>query len=129
MRVLVDADVFIAVLQAEPEKGEIARELLNSTHYISTSTAVLMEIRTVLAKKKAQPMQKVASALDTIRQRLDYYITSVPSFSLIDNLQKETLLYPMDCIHYSTAMENELILASFDSELQGNGAISPSDLI
>ena len=52
MKVFVDTNVFIASLTDEPGRGKIATQLLNKDHEFCTSILNLMEIRSVMTKKK-----------------------------------------------------------------------------
>jgi predicted nucleic acid-binding protein len=52
MKLFLDTNVIIASLTDEPERGETATELLNADHEFHTSLINIMELRTVLAKKK-----------------------------------------------------------------------------
>ncbi len=52
MKVFVDTSVFIASITDEPGRGDLATELLNESHDFCTSILNLMEIRSVLTKKK-----------------------------------------------------------------------------
>lgn len=52
MTVLIDTNILIAATIGEPERGEVARELLDSDHEFATTLFNVMEYRTVLTKKK-----------------------------------------------------------------------------
>mgnify|MGYP006282771885 FL=1 len=52
MKLFVDSNVFIASLTDEPGRGRTAIQLLDSDHEFCTSILNLMEIRSVLMKKK-----------------------------------------------------------------------------
>ena len=51
-RLFLDTNVFIASITNEPERVDVAKELLNSEYEFYTSLLNLLELRTVLAKKK-----------------------------------------------------------------------------
>ncbi|WP_436900284.1 type II toxin-antitoxin system VapC family toxin [Halovenus halobia] len=51
-KVFVDTNVFVASLTDEPSRGETATELLNQEHEFCTSILNLIELRSVLTKKK-----------------------------------------------------------------------------
>lgn len=129
MKIFVDSDVFIAALTSEPQRGPIARDLLNQSHILCTSLLNLMEVRTVLAKKKQQPQPKVENAINKMRNGLDEVVESPPSLILTNEKQKQTLLYPMDCLFYSKSDEEDAIPISFDRELRHHGAVHPKYLI
>jgi len=52
MKVFVDTNVFIASLTDEPARGDTATQLLNEDHEFCTSILNLMEMRSVMTKKK-----------------------------------------------------------------------------
>ena len=52
MKLFVDTNVFIASLTDEPARGAIATRLRNEDHGFCTSVINLMEIRSVMTKKK-----------------------------------------------------------------------------
>ena len=66
MRVFVDTNVFIASLTDEPGRGEIATELLNEDHEFCTSIINLMEIRSVMTKKKRVEQDRVEAVLSDL---------------------------------------------------------------
>lgn len=49
-KVFLDTNILIAALTDEPERGEMATELLNEDIDFYTSLLNLMELRTVLSK-------------------------------------------------------------------------------
>ena len=63
MKVLVDTNVFVASLTDEPARGDVATELLNQNHDFCTSILNLMEIRSVLTKKKRVEQERVEDVL------------------------------------------------------------------
>jgi len=52
MRVFVDSNVFVASLTNEPSRGDVATKFLNRDFEFCTSILNLMEIRSVMTKKK-----------------------------------------------------------------------------
>jgi len=72
MKVFVDTNVFIASITEEPGRGEIATELLNENHEFCTSILNLMEIRSVLTKKKRVEQEQVEDVL-TDSNKVDNY--------------------------------------------------------
>lgn len=129
MIIFADANIFLAALFAEEERGTTAKRFLNSGHSICTSRLVILEIRTVLAKKKQKPTNKVEQAIHNIQSRVDVFIEEMPPLSDVDDIQKQTLLYPLDCIHFTTAEWKDYTFVSFDNELQDNGASDPVEFL
>lgn len=52
MRCFLDTNLFVAVLTGESDQADAARNVMNSDHTLLTSVLNLMELRTVLSKKK-----------------------------------------------------------------------------
>jgi uncharacterized protein with PIN domain len=67
----VDANVFVASLTDEPDRGDIATMFLNQSHDLCTSILNLMEIRSVMTKKKKVEQQRVETVLDDISENVD----------------------------------------------------------
>lgn len=64
MRVLVDTNVLVASLTDEPSRGTVATEFLNGEHEYCTSLLNLMELRSVMTKKKRSEQDRVEEVLD-----------------------------------------------------------------
>ena len=123
MRLLVDANVLVAAL-VEEEHGP-ATELLNADHEFCTALLSLMEVRTVLTKKKRVEQVEAERIVDGIAARTDVYATERDDMLNAYRLQKETLLYPIDCLLLSLADGIDAELVTFDAELQNAGALAP----
>ena len=129
MKVLVDTNVFVASLTDEPGRGDVATELLNQEHDFCTSILNLMEIRSVLTKKKRVEQDRVEDVLSDIYAQVDIYAPEISDQISAYSLQQDTLLYTLDCVLLALADDLDATLATFDSELLDNGAAEPSDLI
>jgi len=129
MKVLVDTNVFVASLTDEPARGDIATELLNQEHDFCTSILNLMEIRSVLTKKKRVEQDRVEDVLSDIYARVDIYAPEISDQISAYSLQQDTLLYTLDCVLLALADDLDATLATFDGELLDNGAVEPGDLI
>lgn len=46
-----------------------------------------------------------------------------------NQLQREELLYPIDCLLLAVARAHDADLVTFDAELQDAGALAPSDVL
>ena len=128
MRVFVDTNVFIASITDEPKRGEEATDFLNEPYEFVTSVLNLMELRTVLAKKKNVDQPLVETIIDDIRGTIAIYQPDEEDVLGAYDRQKETLLYPLDCLFLSMAGFVEATPVSFDRELLANGAIEPADV-
>ena len=129
MKVLVDTNVFVASLTDEPARGDVATEFLNQGHDFCTSILNLMEIRSVLTKKKRVEQDRVEDVLSDIYAQVDIYAPEISDQVSAYSLQQDTLLYTLDCVLIALADDLNATLATFDSELLDEGAVEPSDLI
>lgn len=129
MKVLVDTNVFIASLTEEPARGDVATEFLNQDHDFCTSILNLMEIRSVMTKKKRVEQDRVEDVLSDIYTQVDISAPEISDQISAYSLQQDTLLYTLDCVLIALADDLDATLATFDSELLDNGAVEPSDLI
>lgn len=129
MRVLVDTNVFVAAVTDEPERGPQAVEFLNASHGFATSLLNLMELRTVMTKKKRVEQPEVERVIEDIRSRIDVYAPDEGDFERAFEAQRDSLLYPADCVLLSLARSIDAELATFDAELIANGATAPADLL
>ncbi|MDG5761768.1 PIN domain-containing protein [Natronococcus sp. A-GB1] len=129
MRLFLDTNLFVAAVTDEPETGELAAELLNTDHNLLTSTLNLMELRTVLTKKQRLELSRANAIQTEITRDVSVVIPDASDMMDANRLQKETLLYPLDCLILACAQGHDADLVSFDSELQAAGAVSPADRI
>ncbi|MFC6722863.1 type II toxin-antitoxin system VapC family toxin [Halobium palmae] len=129
MQVFLDTNVFIASLTDEPGRGEVATKLMNSDIDFCTSDLNLMELRTVLTKKKRVKKPETERIIDDIQDRVKVTPVDTEVMNRALDIQKEFLLYPMDAIVTASAALIGFPLATFDSELIENGAEAPEDLI
>ena len=77
MKVFVDTNVFVASLTDEPGRGDVATELLNESHEFCTSILNLMEIRSVLTKKKRVEQERVEEVLTDVYGNVDIYAPEI----------------------------------------------------
>lgn len=129
MKVFVDTNVFIASLTDEPSRGEVATELLNQDHEFCTSILNLMEIRSVMTKKKRVEQERVEDVLSDIYGHVDIYAPEISDQISAYTLQQDTLLYTLDCVLLALAEDVNATLTTFDGELLDNGAVEPAELI
>lgn len=129
MNLFLDTNVLVAAVTHDTERSDIAVQILNATDEIYTSVLNLMELRSVLAKKKRFERQRVEQIEQRIASRTT--ITFPDASDIIDanRLQDETLLYPMDALVLSAAEAAEATLVSFDAELRDHGAQLPQNLL
>lgn len=129
MKVFVDTNVFIASLTDEPGRGKIATQLLNEDHEFCTSILNLMEIRSVMTKKKRVEQDRVEAVLSDIYSSVDIYAPEISDQITAYELQQDNLLYTMDCVLLALANDVDATLATFDGELLDYGGVAPEELI
>jgi predicted nucleic acid-binding protein len=129
MKVFIDTNIFVASLTDEPSRGDVATELLNQDHEFCTSILNLMEIRSVLTKKKHVEQDRVEAVLKDIYGRVDIYAPEISDQIDAYDIQRDTLLYTMDCILLSLADDVDATMVTFDGELLDNGAVRPAEII
>ena len=129
MRLFLDTNLFVAAVTDEPEVGTIAADLLSTDHELLTSTLNLMELRTVLTKKRRLELTRAQEIQAEITTDVSVVIPDASDMMDANQLQQETLLYPLDCLILACAQSHDADLVSFDSELQDNGAHSPREVL
>lgn len=129
MKVFVDTNVFVASLTDEPGRGYAATEFLSQDHEFCTTVFNVMELRTVLTKKKQIEQSEAEEILEDITETVDIYFPEVEDLADAYELQIDTLLYPLDCLIFVTALIADGTLVTFDAELVENGAQSPDDFL
>ena len=93
-RLFLDTNVFIASVTKEKERVEVAKELLNSDYEFYTSLLNLLELRTVLAKKKRLEQTRVEKAIEQISEEVEIFVHETSDVLATNKLQQETLRYP-----------------------------------
>lgn len=129
MKLFVDTNVFIASLTDEPGRGEIATQLLNEDHDFCTSILNLMEIRSVMTKKKRVEQDRVEAVLSDIYSSVDIYAPEISDQITAYELQRDNLLYTMDCVLLALANDIDATMVTFDRELLDHGGVAPEELI
>lgn len=128
MTLLVDANVLIAALAEEDGDGPATR-LLNADRELCTAVISLMEVRSVLTKKKRIELSAVEDTIDGIASRIDVYALERDDVLRAYTAQQDTLLYPVDCMLLSLADDIGASLVTFDTELTDAGAVTPAEAL
>lgn len=130
MIVLVDTNVFVAALTDEIPRGQAAAEFLNQDHDFFTTIFNLMELRSVLAKKKRVERDEIE---DIILDITGYVTIVAPSYDdLVGayHFQSDTMLYPLDCLFLYVAEESDGgVFVTFDGEALEHGAKEPEEFL
>lgn len=128
-RLFLDTNVFVAILDEEPEQAETARKLLNADFEFYTSLLNLLELRTVLVKRKRWEQERAERIIEGISERIEVFVHETSDLLTTNQLQRDTLLYPMDCLILAAAEDADAELVTFDAELLDAGATEPSELL
>lgn len=128
-RLFLDTNIFVAILDEESEHEEVARELLNSDYDFYTSLLNLLELRTVLIKHKKWEQERAEEVVEGVSERVEVFVHETSDVLATNQLQQETLLYPMDCLILAAAEDADAELVTFDGEVLENGATLPSEIL
>ena len=128
MTLLFDTNVLVAAVTRDTGHSDTAVELLNQADETYVSLLNLMELRTVLSKKKGFERDRIEQIENRITSRTTVLFPDASEVMAANRLQSETLLYPMDALVLAVAEANDAILVSFDAELVDHGATLPSEL-
>ena len=129
MTYLLDTNILIAAVTQDSERSAAARELLNSTENLHVSILNLMELRSVLSKKKQFERDRVDQIEARITSRTTVTFPDASDMLAANQLQSDTLLYPMDALILTAADAIEGTLVSFDRELVEQGAVRPEEVL
>ncbi|QCS43861.1 PIN domain-containing protein [Natrinema versiforme] len=129
MKLFLDTNVIVAAVTKDTDRSETAVQALNEFDETYTSILNLMELRTVLTKKKAFERDRVEQIEQRISSRATVTFPDASDMVAANQLQNETLLYPMDALILAAADAIDATLVSFDAELREHGAKRPHDLI
>jgi predicted nucleic acid-binding protein len=128
MKAFVDTNVFVASLTDEPGRGDVATEFLNRDYDFCTSILNLMEIRSVMTKKKQTEQDRVESVLDDIAESVEVYGPEISDQVTAYKRQRDSLLYTMDCVLLALADDVDATFVTFDGELLDHGGVAPSNV-
>ncbi|GAA0281129.1 type II toxin-antitoxin system VapC family toxin [Halobacterium noricense] len=129
MKLLLDTNVLVAAVTRDTERSDDAVELLNEADETFVSVLSLMELRSVLTKKKQFERDRIDQIENRIASRATVTFTDASDVMAANQLQSETLLYPMDALVLAAADELGATLVSFDGELVEHGAKLPSGVL
>jgi len=88
-----------------------------------------MEIRSVMTKKKRIEQDRVEAVLSDIYSSMDIYAPEISDQVTAYELQRDNLLYTMDCVLLALANDIDATLVTFDGELLDHGSVAPEELI
>ncbi|RAW47024.1 VapC toxin family PIN domain ribonuclease [Halorubrum sp. 48-1-W] len=129
MRVLLDTNVLVATVTRDTDRSHEAIELLDRVDDPLVSVLSLMELRSVLSKKKRFERERIDAIENRVTSRMTVTFPDASDMMAANRLQSETLLYPMDAMILSATDAADATLVSFDSELVEHGAELPQQLL
>lgn len=129
MNAFFDTNVLVAAVTHDSARSDAAVQILNEVDDRYTSILNVMEIRTVLTKKKHFDQHRVDRIEDRIIRKTTVTFPDASDIVAANQLQSETLLYPMDALILTAAESVECPLVSFDRELVEHGAARPDEFL
>ena len=129
MKLLLDTNILVAAVTRDTDRSEDAINLLNEVDDTYVSILSLMELRSVLTKKKQFERDRIDQIESRITSRTTITFPDASDMIAANQLQSETLLYPMDALILAAADAIDATLVSFDSELVEHGAERPENII
>lgn len=102
---------------------------MNSDYDFYTSLLNLLELRTVLIKHKKWEQERAEEVVEGVSERVEVFVHETSDVLATNQLQQETLLYPMDCLILAAAEDADAELVTFDGEVLENGATLPSEIL
>lgn len=129
MKAFFDTNVLVAAVTTDEQRSTDAVRILNEIDEGYTSILNVMELRSVLAKKKAFERDRIDRIEDRIARKITVTFPDASDIVAADQLQSETLLYPMDTLILTSAESIDCPLVSFDAELVEHGTIEPEELL
>lgn len=129
MKLLLDTNILVAAVTRETDRSEGAIELLNEADDTYVSILSLMELRSVLTKKKQFERDRIDQIENRVTSRTAITFPDASDMIEANQLQSETLLYPMDALILAAADAIDATLVSFDTELVEHGAKHPENVM
>jgi len=128
MTLLLDTNILVAAVTEDTDRSDDAIKLLNEAEDTYVSVLSLMELRSVLTKKKRFERDRIEQIENRITSRTTVTVPDASDMMDANRIQSETLLYPMDALILAAADALDATLVSFDGELVEQGAELPSDV-
>lgn len=129
MKILLDTNVLVAAVTNDTDRSDEAVKLLNEADETYVSVLNLMELRSVLTKKKEFNRSRIEQIEQRVTSRATVTFPDASDMVAANQLQSETLLYPMDALLMAAADAIDATLVSFDNELVEHGAELPDSVL
>lgn len=112
----------------DTEHSDAAVALLNEVDDTYVSVLNLMELRSVLSKKKQFDRDRIDQIERRITARTTVTVPDASDMMAANQRQAETFLYPMDALVLVAAEAVDATLVTFDAELVDHGAVLPENV-
>lgn len=129
MKLLLDTNILVAAVTHDSEHSDDAIDLLNEAEETYVSVLSLMELRSVLSKKKQFERDRITQIENRITSRTTVTFPDASDAMQANQRQSETLLYPMDALILTAAEAIDATLVSFDNDLVEHGAKRPASVL
>lgn len=129
MSVFVDTNILVAAVTDDTDRSANAVRVLTEVEELHPSILNVMELRSVLTKKKGFERSRVERIEDRVVGKTTVRFPDVSDIVAANHIQSEMLLYPMDALIVATARSADCQLVSFDAELLNAGAVEPEKIL
>lgn len=129
MNAFFDTNILVAAVTLDSNRSDDAVRVLNEVENGFTSILNLMELRSVLAKKKSFDRDRIDRIENRISRKSTITFPDASDVIAANRNQAETFLYPMDALILAAADSCAAPLVSFDAELIDYGAVPPDELV
>lgn len=129
MNAFFDTNVLVAAVTNDTDRSDTAVRILNECTQGFTSILNVMDLRSVLAKKKAFKQERINRIEDQLVGKTTVVFPNASDVVAANENQSETLLYPMDALILAAAESVGAPLVSFDAELVDHSAVEPETLL
>jgi predicted nucleic acid-binding protein len=129
MKLLLDTNVLVAAVTRDTDRSDQAVRFLNEIDETHVSVLNLMELRTVLSKKKGFERDRIDRIENRITSRTTVTVPDASDMVAANRRQSRTLLYPMDALVLTAAEAIGAMLVTFDTELFEHGGEHPKDVL
>lgn len=129
MKLFLDTNILVAAVTDDTDRSDQATELLNEFDDTYVSVLSLMELRSVLMKKKQFDRDRIEQIENRITSRATISFLDSSDVMAANRRQSETLLYPMDALFLAAADAVDATLVTFDSEQLNHGAELPKNVL
>lgn len=129
MKAFFGTNVLVAAVTNDTDRSDTAVRVLNECTDGHTSILNVMELRSVLAKKKAFDRDHIDRIEDSVVRKNTVVFPDASDVVTANERQSETLLYPMDALILAAAESVDAPLVSFDAELVDHAAVEPGTVL